>query len=363
MDLFLRNGSRVLAFSFLIGICAFSANQTFTQSTLPDFPTPITTNELAGVIKSRDVGDARLTTYYYWFEGSQGDVFINVITKNFAGDIDIFVQSGLKPLTKVVVYPDFGEIETGRVIYLRKPERLLVRVQGRSPNDETSIYRLKFAGSFIAAAAAEDLPEIPKVSADSIGSVRVNSVGTILPPIPKPVKVDADDTKKAVDDASVEEKSAEIKTDEQQETAKSEKEIPKLEVVVTDDIPKETKVISPPKPAPTARRGRNARRQPVKAKVEKAPVNTEPSAETSAAPSDAEKKTEEAAAATPPPKTKADPMANFQLVIVFKDGRRIERPMTEVFRFSVDRGVLTVVSKGGRTGRYSMVEVAKVSIE
>src|SRR3982750_4806396 len=116
------------------------------QSTLQDHPSPITRNEISGTISARDLGDARQTTHYYWFEGSQGDVFINLTTKNFAGDIDVFVQNGLKSLTKIVVFADFGEVETGRVIYLRKPERLILRVQGRSPNDEAASYRFKFAG-------------------------------------------------------------------------------------------------------------------------------------------------------------------------------------------------------------------------
>jgi hypothetical protein len=63
------------------------------------------------------------------------------------------------------------------------------------------------------------------------------------------------------------------------------------------------------------------------------------------------------------PDAKVDPLANVQLVIVFKDGRRIERPLTDVARFSVDRGTLTVIAKGGRIGRYSMIDVAKVTIE
>jgi hypothetical protein len=60
---------------------------------------------------------------------------------------------------------------------------------------------------------------------------------------------------------------------------------------------------------------------------------------------------------------KADPLANVQLVILFKDGRKIERPLTEVFKFSVDGGVLTVIAKDGRTGKYQMVDVAKVTIQ
>ena len=106
------------------------------QSTNQDFPTAVTTSEIGGAIKARDVGDSRLTSYFYAFEGSQGDLFVNIVTKNFTGDIDIWTVAGLKPLTKVVVYADFTESETGRVIYLRKPEKMILRIQGRTPGDE-----------------------------------------------------------------------------------------------------------------------------------------------------------------------------------------------------------------------------------
>ena len=50
------------------------------------FPTPVRTSEIASSIKARAIGDPRVTTYYYTFEGQQGDVFINVQSKHFTGD-------------------------------------------------------------------------------------------------------------------------------------------------------------------------------------------------------------------------------------------------------------------------------------
>ena len=60
------------------------------------------------------------------FDGEQGDIFLNLVSKNFNGDIDVFMLDGLRPLTKMVIYSDLSENETGRVIYLRKPEKLLL---------------------------------------------------------------------------------------------------------------------------------------------------------------------------------------------------------------------------------------------
>ena len=56
-------------------------------------------------------------------------------------------------------------------------------------------------------------------------------------------------------------------------------------------------------------------------------------------------------------------MAGISLVILFKDGTRIDRPMNEVTRFSVDRGILTVVNKDGTTAKYSILDVTSLTVE
>ena len=76
------------------------------QSTDQNFPTPIRTNEISGVIKARDVGDSRITSHFYTFEGGQGDLFINIQTTNFSGDVDVFAMPGIRPLSKMVMYAD-----------------------------------------------------------------------------------------------------------------------------------------------------------------------------------------------------------------------------------------------------------------
>ena len=355
-----------------------AAISVFSQSPLQDQPTPVIRNEIEAAIKARDVGDARLTTHYYWFDGAQGDVFINWTSKNFAGDVDLFIQNGLRPISKIVVYADFGEVETGRVIYLRKPERLLLRVQGRTPNDDVASYRLKFAGSFVAATSSEkDVPEIPTVGENLTGAVRVNSVGTILPPPPKPVET------KTETSAPPAESNAAISEPAKSETEKvigekieveEKKDSPKLEVVIVDPIKK----ADPPKISATnrpPRRNRAARTATVKKgesqeeKSASAAKAKEVDSTNSAIEKEADPaaKTETESKGSSPEKAKTsakvDPLANVNLVIMFKDGSKIERPLPEVFRFSVDRGVLTVVAKDGRVGKYQMIDVAKVTIE
>ena len=309
---------------------------TFAQSSDQSFPTPITSNELTGVIKARDIGDARLTTYFFAFDGEQGDIFINVVTKNLSGDIDIFSVEGLRPLTKMVVYADADSNETGRLIYLRKPERLLLRIQGRPPGDDPATFRIKFGGSFVALKATKPIDDVKPVTTskkDEKG-IRVNSVGTIIESKPKqpPVKVAEPEKPKSVETLATDAKINKEKTREKEAT-----EVTKP-VVVVDDFP-----------GPTAKA--DSAKKPV-VPVTKPPAKPKINAEKPAAVPPAK-----------PEEKKPDPLANIRLVIQLKDGNVIERRLSEVVKFSVDNGVLTVIAKDGKIARYSMLLVAKVTIE
>lgn len=337
------------------------------QSTDLNFPTAVTTNEINGTVKARDIGDPRVTSYFYTFDGGQGDVFINAVTKNFNGDIDVFTAEGLRPLTKMVLYADTGESETGRLIYLRKPDRLILRVEGRSPNDDPATFRIKFAGSFIAAAAqkSQQDPTVAKQDADPESGVRVNSVGTIVAVIPKSqsAAIEKSDARETV--AS--------------ENGKGEKTV--LPRKPPDNLPSPTppaamktpivKAQKPPiftpkppaKRADVAKNNRTAANKP--AKKETSGVNTiikRPSSSQREAA--AQKPASTASKPVAPRAAKApDPMASIRLVVQLKAGDVIERPMNEVRKFSVDKGVLTVVGNDGSIVRYSILDVAKVTIQ
>lgn len=340
------------------------------QSTNQDFPTPVTSTEISGTINPRDIGDSRLTSYFYQFDGSQGDLFVNIVTRKFTGDIDVFTQTGLRPLTKIVVYADFGDNETGRVIYLRKPEKMILRVQGRPPGDEAATFRIKFAGSFVASTMPESSgePVLPTATARNQSGIRVNSVGTIVAvtpkatptPLPVPVSEGRDDA------TASQRETSEPVTDAKLEKPEASSDVPekKVEVVVTDNIGEASAASAKPraKTPPNTRRRRGTNRPPVTPPVEEKAV-TEPS-------------TTGTTTITPPPTrarrgrtpavakaTQPDPLENINLVILFKDGKTIERPMSQVLRFTVDKGILTVIAKDGSIGRYSIVEVAKVTIE
>lgn len=308
----------------------------FSQSTEQQFPTPVSINEINGAINPREIGDSRTTTYFYTFSGSLGDLFLNILSVNLNADIDLFIETGLRPLTKIVVYADRGETETGRVVYLRKPEKLLLRVQGRSPNDDPGKFRFKFAGSFVAAASDSPLPpELPKVPEAIVAEARPTSIE------PKPADEEKKQTETDVSAAKTEDLNpAEDESRKAEVVEKSEPE--------TDEPKKKPKVIvTDPVGEPAEKRSgkeRESRENRSRAEIARETARRERD--------EVRRKTE-----TP------DPMAAFRLVIVFRDGSRIERPMTEVTRFAVDKGTLTVVNKGGSTGRYSMADVVSVTVQ
>jgi hypothetical protein len=364
----------ILHFAFCISLVS-------AQSTNQSYPTAVTTNEISGTIKARDLGDARLTSYFYAFNGDQGDVFINVVTKNLNGDIDIFTADGLRPLTKIVVYADASDSETGRVFYLRKPEKLIMRVQGRTPNDDPATFRIKFAGSFAALPQTEETEEslIPEVKSTTESDIRVNSVGTIIEVKPKPTPTPKQTAEKKVERAEkttdepkdvVKEITVETPTDKsviaeanpagQTETKVEIKEEPKqeetkkLEVVVTDNIaPKKEQIAENAEKEKPVEDAANDRTEVSKA-VEETTVAKTPE-KTSARSKNAKTKKEKSA--------EPDPLANIRLIILFKDGAKIERPMSEVLKVGVDKGVLTIISKNGSIGRYSILDIAKMTIE
>ena len=344
LELISAGRPRVLAAALAFVFAA--AVSTAAQSTEQAFPTAVTTNEITGSIPARDIGDARTTTYYYTFNGTQGDVFMNVVTKNLNGDIDLFAADGLRSLTKIVVYADSADNETGRVIYLRKPEKLLLRVQGRTPNDHPATFRIKFAGSFAAAEdTGEKRPELPEVRAQNESGVTVNSVGTIIAVAPKPTPVPPA-AKAEEDDVADRAEAEKPKPEPADKPVAAEVETEKrTEVVVTDNLPPAEKPAAAP---PLDRR----RRTPAEAAAERR--------RRAAA---AERAKREAAEARAAEERAADPLANVRLVVSFKDGGRVEKMMPEVLRFSVDRGVLTIVYRDGNIDRYQMVNVAKVTIE
>jgi hypothetical protein len=255
------------------------------------------------------------------------------------------------------------------LVYLRKPEHLLLRVEGRSPNDDAATFRIKFGGSFVALAPrkTEDVPKVAETGADN-SRVRVNSVGTIIkvPPKPQPTRkpevartnsspvestskgtgktqtsrLDTTESRKGTTQAN----RGETPTTESTETPSG-----KPVVVVEDNLkpaePVDKTATSTAEestePKPGASKGTPPPRSVFTGR--KPPVKKAP-------PDEAKEKA-------------ADALANVRLVVELKDGSIIEKPLNQVMRFAVTGGMLTVVGKDGSVKRYSMLDVAKVTIQ
>ena len=386
---------------FLISVCFTLAGAGLSQSTEQNNPTPITSNVLSGQIKARDIGDSRLTTYYFVFNGNRGDVFINVVTSNFNGDIDIFTVDALKPKTKITVYADSADNETGRVIYMRKPELLLMRIQGRTPNDDPANYQIKFAGSFgpASAIASNSDSELPTVDVKSEGTVRVNSVGTIIeePAKAESTEEDLDLTDAVGDvDAETEKKTETPDTSERDSDTSTKSKKPKektkdtekldqptlkkTEPVKEADIPatfdptksvekrieeaskvKKTEVLVED-PFKDLKKPENEKRSDVTVEIKE--KNTIPSALVTIErvkpeePKAAKELTPEEEA-----KLKTAALKRIQLVITLKDGKKFEKRMSRVSSFNVFDGVLKVVGIDGKVTRFSILDIEKITIQ
>ncbi len=364
--------AKIICGLLFLAVSALDANA---QSINQYSPTPIKTNEISGRIPARDLGDARLTTYYYAFDGVQGDVFVNVVTTNFNGDIDVFTADNLRPLTKITVYADTSNNETGRVIYLRQPIKMILRVEGRTPNDDAATFQIKFAGSFAPSNVIAETDATPEIKSNNQTDVRVNSVGTIIEVKPKPTptpkvavaKIEkpakAKKTKPIAENkpvaVAVEEKDAKDNVlKENVAEIEPKKNVTKETVAETE--PKEVETPVEPQP-PIAIIEKTAEKEIKKPTTEEKAIAETPNAEKSpvkTADKVKEKKKSNAVKPVPP-----SALININLVILFKDGSKIERSMSDVLKVGVDKGILTVISKDGTIGRYSILDVEKMTIE
>lgn len=393
-------------FIYLFALILFLSVFSFSQSTDQNQPTPVSTSQIEGQINARDIGDSRLTTYYFLMMANRGDVFINVVTSNLNGDIDIFTADGLNPRTKITIYADSSENETGRVVYMRQAEKLIVRIQGRTPNDDPAIFQIKFAGSFepLQGVGTNSDQITPTVTAKNTGSVRVNSVGTIIEETPTPKSANTEtvagkkeissqieakneddgkvltDTPIAVND--VENKSedvpqkdaqAENKTDGKAKSETKTENVPEISPIFdptkkVDDIIKEAE--KPPRVLISdSFELETKKNQTEPAKVEDAEttrditVDFNKKKENRSALVTIQRVDEDEEAIEEKTETETNPYAKIFLKVELKNGERFERSMSEVLSMNVIKGVLTIVTNDGKIQEFSILEVARMVIE
>lgn len=326
----------VLAFASLGGYAR-------AQSTDVAWPSPVRSNEVMSKIAARDIGDPRVTDHFYVFTGTPGDVLITVDSRNLNGDIDVFTYSGLRPLLKFTVYAGSSSLIT-KSIYLRKTEDLILRVEGRTPNDDDAVYRLRFGGAFepiTTGPLAEHEDAIQAATAlveSEKKGRRVSSVG-----------------------ARLEEPRVEVAEAPAPQPTPVESPEPEPKVAATKPAPRSSRV----------RRPVTRRKRPETPKSEESAAKSEAENKAPAESSETPAETEASAATrrpsrkgkTPETPTVQEPEESGpRLVIETNDGTLVDRDMGSVRRVTVERGMVVVVGTDGKIQRIPLANVVRMTI-
>jgi hypothetical protein len=345
------------------------------QSSDIAYPAPVFSEEVAGRIAPRDIGDARRTRHFYTFRGLEGDLIVNVESAELSGDVDVFTATTMRPLVKVTLYGG-AATKASKSVFLRREETLILRVEARAAGDTEGTYRIRFGGSFAPAPAG--LAQAPETVAPETASNerrsgnvrRVTSTGARIeePLIEVPTLEGASASPSTV--------TAESPAESAAESAPARREAPRprrgrgtraapararttppartpAETATGMEGSGSTPAVNPPsetarEPAPNTRSG-SARTTPRTPRRRAAPRRTAPGAETAATPVES---------GSPPA-----PVASPRLIIVTKDGETLEREMSTVRRVTVENNQVVVVTRDGKTIRQPMANVLKMSIE
>ncbi len=313
------------------------------QSTDVAWPSPARSNQLVGTIPARDLGDPRVTDHFYAFTGTPGDLLITVDSRNLNGDIDVFTFSGLRPLLKFTVYAGNSSAIT-KSIYLRQQEDLILRVEGRTPNDDEAVYRILFSGSFVPITSGplaehEDaIQPASGVGGPGKGARRVSSVGAR---IEQPVtEVAAAPTPEPTPVESSEPKPVPVKPARSSRTRRP--------------ASRRTRAAVPVKPAETT----------AKSDTESAPRAEVPETEpkTSSKAKRPARKSTTARRASQPPASQEPEDTGPRLIIETNDGALVDRYMNSVRRVTVENGQVVVIGKDGKIQRIPLASVVRMTI-
>lgn len=385
-------------FNLVIWILIVSATGIFAQSPDASYPTPLMSNEIAGRIAPRDIGDARSTSHFYTFTGIEGDLVITVESTDLNGGVDLFTANSLRPLTKITLYAGASETKVTKSIYLRAQEPLVLRVEGRSAGDADAVYRIRFEGAFApspnaAAQANEPLaPTLAESSARDPNVKRVNSVGARIDEPASTAAAAAPQTPEMSPTPAAENAQAAAKPVPGRGAAATPTQSRRVRPAARSTARNKTR--RPNSPLPAQRRGgpnaeasatgpagtapppardsnadelsvvagaasnttRNSKtaRHATNRRPKK---NTQPSGQTAAVivPSESAPSSSAAtatAAATSP-----------RLIIVTRNGETLERAMSTVRRVTVENNQIVVVGTDGKVTRQPMANVVRMAIE
>ncbi len=315
------------------------------QSTDVAWPSPVRTNEVRAAIPARDLGDPRVTDHFYAFTATPGDLLITVDSRNLNGDIDVFTSSGLRPLLKFTVYAGNSAPIT-KSLYLRAQQDLILRVEGRTPNDDEATYRLHFGGAFEPITSGplaehEDAAQAAtSASASSKGGRRVSSVGARIEEPPSEV----------------------VETPQPQPTPNA----------ATEPATKTTAAKTPTRNARTRRPVARRTRPVVAPKADETTATSEtekkPTAEGTETPAAGTRATRKGRARSPAkPATAEVPAQDAEqsgprLIIETSDGTLVNRSMAGVRRVTVENGQVVVVGMDGKIKRIPLASVVRMTI-
>lgn len=317
----LKRRNRLIALFNALALLLLLSISAAAQSTDMEYPTLVRSNELSGTIVPRDLGDPRLTRYFYSFAGTPGDLIVTVESRNLEGDVDVFTAATLRPLAKVSMYAGGTTSSGSKTIYLKTREPLILRVEARTPNDNEGSFRIRFDGAFepIGSDVPDREPVIPTVSSASKSGRRVTATGARI-----------DEPEPAV------------------ATTQPEIETPTTPKTETP-APAETTTAKATTPAPprsrTTPRTRRAR-TPIPRSTRTRPATTARKAPRPVEPAPA-----------------VEPASGPRLIIEMRDGMRVERYMTTVRRVTVENGQIVVITKDGKVDRQPMSNVLRMAIE
>ena len=366
---------RTLSGAALLSVLLALAGGASGQSNNADAPTPVFAGEIAGRIAPLDLGDPRLTRHFYAFRAQPGDLEITVESENLEGDIDLFTAT-MRPLTKVTLYAGLNSRVT-KTVFFRSADSLILRVQGRTPNDADGSYRIHLGGTFLAAlpsAASDASPESaearpsPSPRAPQPGVRRVNSVGARIeeprteaaaapeltpptstePTAPAPVRTPRGAS--ARNRTSTNRRGAAGRAPSPAARPAAER----AETTGGERASAEVPAAGSERTATTARtnRGRTRAPRPTSRATESRDGGAAPNAPRTSAPSRAE----------PAPAAGLE-LPGARLVLELADGERVVREMSEVRRVTVERGMIVIVRKSGEIERRPMASVLRMSIE
>ena len=333
------------------------------QSTDIVSPTAVRTNEVLGTIAARDIGDPRLTDHFYAFTGTPGDLLVTVDSRNLNGDVDVFTTPGLRPLLKLTVYAGNTSPVT-KSIYLRKRENLILRIEGRTPNDDDGTYRLYFGGAFepitseLSVAESESAPTEPIPGGKPGKKVRrVSSVGARIeePPSAEVAAAPTPDRNPAESSRPEEAKTEAPKT----EATRSEVTKPAVKKAPTR-TPRGRRPVGRRAPAPAP-----PKEEPTKSDTET--TSRTENTEAEAKPSPRKKRPPKRSAtarnvANTPAPVEPEPESGPRLIIETNEGTLINRYMSSVRRVVVENGQVVVAGKDGKIERIPLASIVRMSI-